>query len=217
MTSELSYSTFIMSIGSYFKAQNVFQASIPFNYLAKLFGLGTFNITDWGCDIKSSIIDLVILSGTILFWTCIVVHYIIENIVDGNKEVLGESDFLNQIQQIGVIIGILLTIFLCLFNHNRRHHIQNILKSFDDFDRMLIKEHWTFQVKSSRIYIVPLVMFMLIYLVLSVLMKVLVDNTFTRIVLLTFNNLIYIVVSSQFIFAVIEAIKRMSILFKNVR
>ncbi|CAG9807456.1 unnamed protein product [Chironomus riparius] len=210
-------STVIMSIGSYFKAQNIFQASIPFNYLGKFFGLGTYSITDSECDIQSSIIDLVILSGTVLFWSSIVVHYTVENIIDGNKEVLGESDFLNQIQQIVLIIGILMTIFLCLFNHNRRHHIQNILKSLNDFDQKLIKEHWTFQIKCSRTYIVPLVIFMLIYVILSVLMKVMVDNTFTRIVLLTFNSLTYIVVSSQFIFAVIEAIKRMSILFKNVR
>ncbi|KAL7023527.1 hypothetical protein ACKWTF_012655 [Chironomus riparius] len=133
------------------------------------------------------------------------------------SELDGNSNYLNRIQQLSSITSVVGTIFFGSFNHIRRRHIQCMLKSFNDFDQMLRKVHWTYQMNSSRIYFLYLVTFLIGFTILSLLMTPLVDNGIEEVMLLTFNNLNYIVVSSQFIFAVFGAIKRMNILFLNVR
>ena len=206
-----------MKISSIFKAQNIYQAAIPFNYLAKVFGLGTYRITHSGCDIQSSCCDLIVLAGTVAFWSFVASYSIFEMITFDTSELDGSSKYLNRIQQLSSLASVAMIIFFGPFNHIRRRHIQFMLKSFDDFDQKLRKIHWTYQMKSSRIYFIYLVTFMISFTILSLLITPLVDNGIAAVGLLTFNNLNYIVVSSQFIFAVVAAVKRMNILFLNVR
>ena len=207
-----------MKISSYLKAQNIYQAAIPFHYLAKVFGLGTYRITYWGCNIQSSSCDLVVLSATVLFWTFITVFSIFQIITfDTSPDSLVDSNYLNRIQQLSLITAISSTIFYGPFNHIRRRHIQTMLKSFDDFDQKLKKVHWTHQIKNSRIYFLVLMIILIIFVLLSILMKLVIHNPIAEVALLMFNNLTAIVVSSQFIFALLAATQRMNILFLNVR
>ena len=126
-----------MNIGSHFAVDNIFQASIPFNYLAKAFGLASYCVTNWGCEVKTSTFDFVILTLTILFWTCIMAYHIYVSFVAASTNLFHDSNFLNQVQEITFTFQVILSLFLFIYNHIRRHHIQKMLKSFDDFDKKL--------------------------------------------------------------------------------
>ncbi|KAL7023528.1 hypothetical protein ACKWTF_012656 [Chironomus riparius] len=171
-----------MKISSYLKAQNIYQAAIPFHYLAKLFGLGTYRITSLECDIKSSSCDLVVLAGTVSFWTLLAAYHIFQTFGFSSK-LEDNSKYLNQIQQLSLITAITCTIFYGPINHIQRRHIQTMLKSFDDFDQKLRKVHWTHQIKNSRISFLVFMIFLTIFVILSILMKLVIHNGIVQVIL----------------------------------
>lgn len=206
-----------MSFGSYFEAENIYQATLTFHYLAKMFGLASYSIIEWERNLKTSIFDFVILGSTVLFWCGITIYkiwYIINDHVDSGA--YKESSFLGGIMNLSFIVQVTLSIFLFLFNHFKWHHIRKMLKYFDDFDRKLRNEHWLHQVKSSRFYFILFAVFIVFNIILTFLLVLFPDYGDVQVPLFAYSNIVYMIVSGQFILALIAATNRIKTLFANV-
>jgi hypothetical protein len=206
-----------MGNGSIFETRNIFQATVPFHYLRKFFGLGSYRINSWRCDLRTSLCDLLIIVIHVFAWIILTILNIMSLYDSIDRGEFKESNFLNKIQEILFMVQMFQIPFIILFNHKRRRHIKKMLKSFDDFDRKLRDEHWPYKVKNSRIYFVVVVALIMANVILSFLMQLLVPPDMFIIAVSTFNNLVYIVVSIQFSLAIIAAVKRLEVLFTNVR
>ena len=206
-----------MGNGSIFATNNIYQASIPFHYLRKLLGLGSYRISKWRCDIRTSFCDLLILIFQVFVWIILTILNIMSLYDSIDRGEFKESNFLNKIQEITFTIQMLQLPLLIILNHKRRRHIKKMLKSFDAFDRKLRDEHWPCKVKNSRTYFIFVVALIAFDVILSFLMQLLVPPDYVIFFVMTLNNLVYIVVSIQFTLAIIEAIKRLEVLFANMR
>lgn len=206
-----------MGNGSIFLTKNIFQATIPFHYLRKLFGLGSYRINNWRCDIRTSCCDLLVIVVLVFVWIILTTLNILSLYDSIDRGEFKESNFLNKIQEITFMVQMLQVPLIIIFNHKRRRHIKKMLKSYDAFDRKLRDEHWPCKVKNSRTYFVVVVALITTNVILSFLMQLLVPPDYVLIAITTYSNLVYIVVSIQFTLAIIAAIKRLDVLFANVR
>lgn len=206
-----------MGIGSIFETKNIYQATVPFHYLRKLLGLGSYRINSWRCDIRTSCCDLFIIIVQFFVWIILTILNVMSLYDTIDRGEFKESNFLNKIQEITFVVQMFQVPFIILFNHKRRRHVKKMLKSFDDFDRKLRDEHWPYKVKNSRTYFIFVIALIKADIILSFLMQLLVPEDMVLISVMTFNNLVYIVVSIQFTLAIIAAIKRLEVLFSNVR
>lgn len=207
-----------MKFGSYFAAENIFQATLPFHYLAKFFGLASYKLTKWGCDINSPLIDLIILAVSISIWSAFAILRTVGWSVNGadTKHFKG-SDFLNRIYSAAFLMQSIMAVFIFIFNHVRRGHIKTMFQCFHEFDQKVKKERWMFEVKVSRFYFASVSIFIFIFLVLTFLLKLFGVYTFFEISAFAYINIIFVIVSGQFTLAVVAAIKRMNVLLSNVR
>jgi len=209
-----------MGIGSYFEANNIYEAAVPFHYLSKPFGLASYSVNSWGCDIQTTVTDQAILAGSVLFWMFIEGHEVLRPICTVDNGNFQTSQFLSTIQVVSLIIQVALSIFVFIYNHFNRHHIADILKAFDDFDQKLKLENWTVQIKNSRNYFVPVVAFVILEAVLSFQLQYFIPLSgygFFEIILETLSNLTFLMVVFQFILAVVAATQRMEALYANTR
>lgn len=207
-----------MKFGSVFVAENVYQASLPFHYLAKAFGLATYKLTKYGCDTYCSVVDYVIVGLVAVLWIVFGIFELIEAIESFSKpQSYSDSSFLSFVMKIEFIIQVVQALVMLLVNHTRRKHIQKMYQSFNEFDEKLNTENWIFKVNPSRLYFMAFVLFIVIEIILSFLLAAFDSYSVIEIGIFTYCNVLYIIVAGQFILSVVAAIKRMDVLFSNVR
>lgn len=209
-----------MGIGLYFAAKNIYEAAVPFHFLAKPFGLSSYSVDGWGCNIQTTLFDQIILTGSLFFWIVIEGHEVLRSSHAGDNGNFQGSKFLSSIQIVSLIIQVILSIFVIIYNHSKRQSISELMKALNDFDQKLKLENWSIQIKNSRNYFVPIVAFVILETILSLQLQLFIPISgygFFEIILETLNNLIFLVVACQFILAVAATTQRMKALYANTR
>ena len=209
-----------MGIGSFFTVKNIYEAAVPFHYLAKPFGLATYSVDSCRCDIQTTFTDQIILAGSLIFWIVIEGHEILRSIYEADNGNFESSKFLNSIQTVSLIVQVTLSIFMIIYNHSKRQHISEYLKAVEEFDQKLKLENWSIQINNSRNYFIPIVAFVILETVFSLQLQLFIPISgygFFEIILETLNNLVFLIVACQFILAVGAVTQRMEALYDNTR
>jgi hypothetical protein len=200
------------------KQRNIFQLAAPFHYVTKAFGLGCFQLRSANEHFKVKVYHRIWLTINVMFWLLVSFYCVLILAFDQtNRPRATESSFLSSIYFDIVVIQIFVSAVIIVFDCTQRHHAYQFLASLHEFDEEIKKLQWPHALdgNSSFGYLMITLAYISSCFAFYMGIDMFQSSSTILILILAYNNMIYVVVVCQFILSVVCVTNRMQILSSN--
>lgn len=196
--------------------ENIYKSISPFHNLIKLFGLAPYDL-----NLKTGKITLRWIHYLMLLLSFIWGQYMIYLSFTQIEYDLSTS-IMNRGWKLHWELEVVLTVPIIIFNILKRKHLEKFLSLLHEFDELIKKFNWKYQINHATgrnvlMFTIFLRFCFMTFLIVNTFSNKMSITEMTRFSIFLYINETYVLISSQFIFSAYCIVSRFKVLNKNIR
>lgn len=196
--------------------ENIYKSISPFHNLIKLFGLAPYDL-----NLKTGKITLRWIHYLMLLLSFIWGQYMIYLSFTQIEYDLSTS-IMNRGWKLHWELEVVLTVPIIIFNILKRKHLEKFLSLLHEFDELIKKFNWKYQINHATgrnvlMFTIFLRFCFMTFLIVNTFSNEMSITEMTRFTIFLYINETYVLISSQFIFSAYSIVSRFKVLNKNIR